>query len=76
MRGPRSQARRDAVTVEIGYAAVTAALLAGAAFLAVAAPVLFFDAVHGDARPALLTAAKAAGAAAFVIRVALVLRRW
>lgn len=76
MRGPRTQTQRDAVTVEIVYAAVTAALLAGAVFLAVAAPALFFGTVHGDARAGLLTAAKAAGATAFVIRVGLVLRRW
>ncbi|WBB60726.1 DUF6332 family protein [Streptomyces sp. WMMC500] len=76
MTGPRTQSQRDAVTVEIVYAAVTGALLAGAVFLAVAAPALFFDAVRGDARVGVLTAAKAAGATAFVIRVGLVLRRW
>lgn len=76
MRGSRSQAQRDAATVEIVYAAVTAALLAGAVFLAVAAPALFFDAVPGDARAGLVTGAQAAAATAFVIRVGLVLRRW
>ncbi|MFW6693240.1 DUF6332 family protein [Streptomyces sp. MAR4 CNX-425] len=76
MRGPRTQRQRDAATVEIVYAAVTAALLGGAVFLAVAAPALFFGAVHGDARAGLVTAAQAAGATVFVIRVGLVLRRW
>ncbi|WP_407563489.1 DUF6332 family protein [Streptomyces sp. 184] len=76
MRGTRTQSQRDAATVEIVYAAVTAALLAGAVFLAVAAPALFFDAVHGDTRAGLLLTAKAAGATAFVMRVGLVLRRW
>lgn len=75
MRSPRTQARRDAVTVEIVYAAVTAALLAGAAFLAVAAPALFLDAAHGDARGRLLVAAECTAAAVFAIRAALVLRR-
>jgi uncharacterized protein DUF6332 len=41
--GRRSQAERDAITVEIGYAFFTAALAAAVVFGAVAGPALLFD---------------------------------
>ncbi|CAL9321733.1 DUF6332 family protein [Streptomyces sp. SudanB182_2057] len=41
--GRRSQAERDAVTVEIGYALVSAAFAAAVLFGAVAGPALLFD---------------------------------
>ncbi|MFI5632652.1 DUF6332 family protein [Streptomyces sp. NPDC051664] len=41
--GRRSQEDRDAVTVEIGFALVSAAFLAAAAFVAVAAPTVYLD---------------------------------
>lgn len=41
--GPRSQAERDAVTVEIGFALFSAALLAAAVFFLLAGPALFGD---------------------------------
>ncbi|MEU7562553.1 DUF6332 family protein [Streptomyces eurythermus] len=44
--GRRSQAERDAVTVEIGYALVSAAFAAAVLFGAVAGPALLFDLPH------------------------------
>ncbi|MDN3262409.1 DUF6332 family protein [Streptomyces sp. CSDS2] len=41
--GRRSQAERDAMTVEIGYALVSAAFAAAVLFGAVAGPALLFD---------------------------------
>ncbi|MFJ4537381.1 DUF6332 family protein [Streptomyces tibetensis] len=41
--GRRSQAERDAITVEIGYALCSAAFAAAVVFGAVAGPALFFD---------------------------------
>jgi hypothetical protein len=41
--GRRTQAERDAVTVEIGYAVVSGALVAGATFAGIFAPALLFD---------------------------------
>ncbi|MFD8235445.1 DUF6332 family protein [Streptomyces sp. NPDC059696] len=41
--GRRSQAERDAVTVEIGYALCSAAFAAAVVFGAVAGPALLFD---------------------------------
>ncbi|MFF5439319.1 DUF6332 family protein [Streptomyces achromogenes] len=41
--GRRSQAERDAVTVEIGYALVSATFAAAVLFGAVAGPALLFD---------------------------------
>ncbi|PRH80340.1 hypothetical protein C6N75_04760 [Streptomyces solincola] len=73
--GSRSQAQRDAVTVEIGYALVTAAFVAGVLFCLAAAPVLLFD-LHGPAaRGTLITAAAVAGFG-FLYRVARVLWRF
>ncbi|MGW8703205.1 DUF6332 family protein [Streptomyces eurythermus] len=44
--GRRSQAERDAVTVEIGYALVSGAFAAAVLFGAVAGPALLFDLPH------------------------------
>ncbi|MFF9020209.1 DUF6332 family protein [Streptomyces eurythermus] len=44
--GRRSQAERDAVTVEIGYALVSAAFAAAVLFGAVAGPALLLDLPH------------------------------
>ncbi|MCD7440749.1 DUF6332 family protein [Streptomyces lincolnensis] len=41
--GRRGQAERDAITVEIGYALVSAVFLAAVCFGAVAGPALLFD---------------------------------
>ncbi|MGC5038849.1 DUF6332 family protein [Streptomyces sp. DT190] len=41
--GRRSQAERDAITVEIGYALCSAAFAAAVVFGAVAGPALLFD---------------------------------
>lgn len=66
--GPRTQAERDATTVETGFAVVTGAALAGLAFLAVFALPL-------DTGTRMLVAKYAVGAV-FVARVAYVLLRW
>ncbi|MFI9803851.1 DUF6332 family protein [Streptomyces sp. NPDC052301] len=44
--GRRSQAQRDAATVEIGYALVSAAFAAAVLFGALAGPALLFDLPH------------------------------
>ncbi|MGW3289742.1 DUF6332 family protein [Streptomyces sp. NPDC001002] len=44
--GRRSQAERDAITVEIGYALLSAAFAAAVVFGAVAGPALLFDLPH------------------------------
>jgi Family of unknown function (DUF6332) len=71
----RTQAERDAVTVEMLYAAVTGALIAAAGFVAVITPVLC-GAVHGEARKGCFTAAVIVAAALFCGRIALTLRRF
>ncbi|MEU9205695.1 DUF6332 family protein [Streptomyces sp. NPDC048332] len=71
----RSQAERDAVTVEIGFAVLTGALLAGAAFAAVCAPALLL-APGGGAGPGLLAAAAVVAGLVFVGRVVDVLWRF
>ncbi|QGV81927.1 DUF6332 family protein [Streptomyces ficellus] len=73
--GNRTQAQRDAMTVEIGYALVTAAFLALGVFLLCAAPVLALDLAGGAARGVTMAAATAAGLA-FVARVVRVLWRY
>ncbi|MFV0131129.1 DUF6332 family protein [Streptomyces sp. HMX112] len=70
--GTRGQAQRDAITVEIGYALVTAAFLAAGVFCLVGAPVLLLG-VGGAAGRALLVAAGVAGCLAFAARVVKVL---
>ncbi|GAA1370128.1 DUF6332 family protein [Streptomyces beijiangensis] len=70
--GHRSRAERDAMTVEIGYALVSAAFVAVATFAGVISPVYFFD-LDGTARRALTVAAVVAAALVFVVRVVYVL---
>ncbi|MFJ4923232.1 DUF6332 family protein [Streptomyces sp. NPDC088725] len=73
--GIRSTAERDAITVEIGFAVLTAVFVAAAAFLLSAAPALFLElpraAEHGVFRAAGILAGLA-----FVARVVRVLWRF
>lgn len=73
--GNRNQGERDAVTVEIMYAVVTASLAALLAFGAVAGPVFVFELRH-PARGLLLLAGSAAAVLAFVSRTVQVLWRF
>ncbi|GAA2505812.1 DUF6332 family protein [Streptomyces gobitricini] len=73
--GNRTQAQRDAVTVEIGYALVTGMFLAAGLFVLCAAPVLVLGLVGGAARGVLVVAATVAGLG-FVTRVVRVLWRF
>ncbi|MFJ4412074.1 DUF6332 family protein [Streptomyces sp. NPDC088910] len=75
MRGSRTQAERDAITVEMVFAMVSGAVLAAVGFLAVVSPVMA-DEAHGTAREGWFTAAVIVAAAAFCGRVALTLRRF
>ncbi|MEF9902299.1 DUF6332 family protein [Streptomyces sp. P9-A2] len=71
----RTQAERDAITVEIGYALCSAAFAAVVAFGAVAGPALLFtlpDAVEG----LLLGAGTVLAPVLFLVRVVSVLRRF
>lgn len=72
MNGPRTQAERDAATVEIVFAAVSGALVAAVLFFALAGPALFGD-LGGAAENAWLTAAATTATAGFVARVLQVL---
>ncbi|MFE6891218.1 DUF6332 family protein [Streptomyces sp. NPDC057694] len=74
-RTRRTQAERDAMTVEIGFALFTGALLAGTVFALVAVPALL-GGVSGGTRGGLLWTAGIAAAVAFVARVAWVLTRF
>ncbi|NEB77853.1 hypothetical protein G3I40_21920 [Streptomyces sp. SID14478] len=71
----RTQTERDAATVEIAFAFVTGAVLAGAVFVVCALPV-FSGAVEGSARTPLLRLAAAAAAVAFCARAGRVLWRF
>ncbi|MEU6062182.1 DUF6332 family protein [Streptomyces sp. NPDC047097] len=73
--GTRSQAQRDAITVEIGYALVTAVFLAGVLFCLAAAPVPVFD-LEGSAARGTLIAAGAVAGLGFAFRTARVLWRF
>ncbi|MEU9094793.1 DUF6332 family protein [Streptomyces sp. NPDC048428] len=73
--GHRSQADRDAMTVEIGFAVLTGALLAAVAFVAVCAPALL-PASGGGVGHGLLVAAAAVAVLVFVGRVVDVLWRF
>jgi Family of unknown function (DUF6332) len=75
MRRGRTPAERDAVTVEIAYAALIGAVLAAVAFLAVAGPALA-GAVHGQAGKELFAGAAVLAAAVFCSWVARTLRRF
>ncbi|MEU6846761.1 DUF6332 family protein [Streptomyces sp. NPDC046716] len=71
-RTRRTQAQRDATTVEIGFALFTGALLAGAVFALLALPA-FLGIVSGGG---LYKAAGTVAAVAFLARVARVLSRF
>lgn len=71
----RTQAGRDALTIEIGYALLSAAVAGALVFGAVAGPKLLFTMGYGVER-GLLIAGAAAGTLVFVLRVASVLWRF
>ncbi|MEV7521169.1 DUF6332 family protein [Streptomyces sp. NPDC091371] len=71
--GRRTQADRDAITIEIGYAFVSASFAAALAFGAVYGPALVFPLSRGADR-ALAVAGGCLAAAVFVLRVTHVLR--
>ncbi|MET7982851.1 MULTISPECIES: DUF6332 family protein [unclassified Streptomyces] len=71
----RTQAQRDAVTVEIGYALASAAFVAAVAFGTVTGPALVLDLSSG-AVDALLTTGAVLATALFTLRVATVLFRF
>ncbi|MDX3228180.1 DUF6332 family protein [Streptomyces sp. ME19-01-6] len=72
MSGPRTQAERDAATVEIMFAVVTGALLAALLFFVCASPALFGD-LGRAAEKTWLTAAAGTATAGFFARVLQVL---
>ncbi|MFR9675689.1 DUF6332 family protein [Streptomyces sp. TR06-5] len=69
--GPRTQAEREAATVEIAFALFSAGVLAALAFLAVASPTLF-----GSGSEAWLRHAQWVGSSVFILRVVWVLLKW
>ncbi|MCN9240360.1 DUF6332 family protein [Streptomyces sp. RY43-2] len=71
----RSQAERDAITVEIGYALCSAAFAAALAFGAVAGPAFAFH-LSGSTRHALVVSGAVVAAVLFVVRVVSVLLRF
>jgi hypothetical protein len=71
----RTQAQRDAITVEIGYALFSAAFAAALVFGAVAGPALFFD-LSELAETTLLRTGAAVAIALFAARVISVLLRF
>lgn len=71
----RSQAERDAVTVEIGYALFSAAFAAAVLFGAVAGPAYVFELPAG-ARRVLFGGGVAVAVAVFAVRVVSVLLRF
>lgn len=73
--GRRSQAERDAITVEIGYALCSAAFAAAVLFGAVAGPAFAFDLPAG-ARSTLVGVGATAAAVLFLARVISVLVRF
>ncbi|MBO8192037.1 hypothetical protein ITI46_10205 [Streptomyces oryzae] len=70
----RSQAERDAVTVEIGYAVVTAVVLAGVTGLVLASP-LWLLGLEGVAEEIIGRVSIGAAVAVLLWRVVSVLRR-
>ncbi|MFJ9118686.1 DUF6332 family protein [Streptomyces sp. NPDC102394] len=70
--GRPHKAERDALTVEVGYALVSAAFLAGVVFAAVAGPALFLD-LPGLLAALLLRVGLALAPVVFVVRVVCVL---
>ncbi|GGZ94132.1 DUF6332 family protein [Streptomyces subrutilus] len=73
--GRRTQADRDAITVEIGYAFVSACLAAGLSFVAVYGAAPAFS-LPPAAHRALTVAGGIVAAAVFVLRIAHVLWRF
>jgi ABC-type enterobactin transport system permease subunit len=73
--GRRTQAERDAITVEIGYALCSAAFAAAVLFGAVAGPALAFELEDG-ARSTLVGAGATVAAVLFAARVVSVLVRF
>ncbi|NGO79829.1 hypothetical protein G6045_29840 [Streptomyces sp. YC504] len=73
--GSRTQAQRDAITVEIGYAFLSGACLAVLAFAAVAGPGWIFDFPLG-VRKVLVTIGTVLALLAFLVRVITVLWRF
>ncbi len=71
----RTQADRDALTVEIGYALLSAVFVAALAFGVIAGPKLMFTMPYTIERGLLVTGA-AVAAALFVLRVVTVLWRF
>ncbi|MFF3326862.1 DUF6332 family protein [Streptomyces sp. NPDC002889] len=71
----RTQAERDAETVEIGYALLSAVLVAALVFGVIAGPKLMFAMPYAVER-GLLLAGGAAAVLAFVVRVVTVLWRF
>ncbi|WP_105969312.1 DUF6332 family protein [Streptomyces geranii] len=69
------QARRDAVTIEIGYALCSAVLLAALVFGVVAGPALVFG-LSDTVRDVLVAAGATLGAVLFMARVVSVLIRF
>ncbi|MEX3105669.1 hypothetical protein DF268_33755 [Streptomyces sp. V2] len=73
--GRRTQADRDAITVEIGYALFSAGFAAAVVFGAVAGPALLFD-LPGPAESLLLKAGIALAPVVFLARVISVLLKF
>ncbi|MER5220106.1 DUF6332 family protein [Streptomyces flaveus] len=73
--GRRTQAERDAITVETGYALCSAAVLAALAFGAVSGPALLFDLPAG-AEDLLVMAGCGLAVILFFVRVVGVLVRF
>ncbi|MFJ8865059.1 DUF6332 family protein [Streptomyces sp. NPDC102473] len=71
----RTQAERDAMTVEIGYALVSGAVVAAATFAGVFLPAVFLE-LPGGAEHLLSRAGTVLGALVFVLRVVHVLWRF
>ncbi|AXE84026.1 MULTISPECIES: DUF6332 family protein [unclassified Streptomyces] len=73
--GRRTQAERDAITVEIGYALCSAAFAAAVVFGAVAGPALLFD-LPDTPESLLLRAGMVLAPVLFAVRVVSVLVRF
>ncbi|MEV5490744.1 DUF6332 family protein [Streptomyces bobili] len=73
--GRRTQAQRDAITVEIGYALLSAAFAAAVLFGAVAGPALLFQ-LPDTVEKVLLRAGLLAMPVLFIVRVVSVLIRF
>ncbi|MGR8011981.1 DUF6332 family protein [Streptomyces hypolithicus] len=73
--GTRTQAQRDAMTVEIGYALLSAAVLASVTIVAVGAPAYLLGASPALGKVMLVAAGVLAGVV-FVLRVVHVLWRY